>query len=307
MGNAATREELANAKEENERYQQVIRNLELDAHNATTRHNQMRQEHTQHLQHADQQRLAHDRQLRDALKRAEVAEQLQRADALLVKRVTSALLKKHSASELAAALPPPSANNDGGALGSSAAAADILAAASAEDEMRAGLARIKRLEAQADELRREREVEERRELSAALWQAQLCDASVSVRSSRFAVMGGVRMPREETDYGAGRAQGLLASVGALRSFRDAAQPHRSVSVGGALHWDAEQSVVSALRAGVCLTPAPRQSWVASVDHAGVLEGGARFEHEGVSVRLSASVDVNQKRPPTAAVEVSYDV
>ena len=244
--------------------------------------------------------------LKDALKRAEIAEDKQRADALLVKRVISALLKKHSAKEIAQALPMPSS-----ALDTSAAAADVISAANVEEEIRSSLdsaiLRVRHLQTENEGLLAERDAKKRQQLCQSLWQLPLCDASFTLRNSHVAAMCGLRLARSASLHE--QASGLSASLGFLRRFRDPNVSTRGASIGGSLLWDVQMHRVAALRAALCLEPGPNCDLLASVDHTGGVCGSVRYRQARWSLLLGLESGGGGLglSGASARVELFYDV
>ena len=231
-----------------------------------------------------------------AVKKRQVAEDMRRSDALLCKRILAA----SSATREKA----PPALVDGGAVANSARAAELALQANGELHARelllAAGAQLEAAKAESAALQAAQTATLRRELSAALWPADLCDLSVSVRSSNLMVLGGVKLPRA----GASAAPG----IGVLRQFGDGTQQGRWAAVGGALSWDPRERQPAQLRVAACAKPASHlPTLTLGFDHKGLLTSTVAAARDALSVKLSGEVDVNGGKTPRARVELAYDL
>mmetsp|Transcript_8790 Transcript_8790/g.14742 ORF Transcript_8790/g.14742 Transcript_8790/m.14742 type:complete len:313 (+) Transcript_8790:33-971(+) len=241
-------------------------------------------------------------ELLKAIKQKEIAEELRRSDALLVKRVTAAILKKHRTDG------PLKEAHDlmvGGGM-----AAEALAA-NDEQQLRQAListsTRLGDAQAQVLQLQQVHSAEARHSLCDILWQPQLCDASLSLRSSNFMVLGGLRAPRSPTQFNQ-RGNGLCGGVGVLRRFGEPSfQEGRWGAFGGSLLWDVRERELAALRFALCMQAAPSQQLSASFDHNGNVSGRVSASVDALTIRLNGTVDLNRTRESCFGVELSYDL
>jgi len=245
-----------------------------------------------------EQRLdAKSEELAKAVKQRELAEDLRRSDAVLIKRVMSSVLRKRE---------------EGQPLPGGVDAIQATLAASSELQLRQvvqGTAiRLAEVEAQKLALQKSHEADLRRELCESLWLPKLCDVSLALRHSHLMVLGGIKMPRSRPP-----ASGLSGGVGVLRRFGghfgDASISQGEwAAIGGSMLWDSSKAELAAVRFAMCVQPAPTQQLCASFDHRGKLNGSVKATlADALSVRFNWEVDVNRKEAPTAGVEFFYDL
>jgi hypothetical protein len=187
-----------------------------------------------------------------ALKQKEILEELRLNDAMIVKKLTTAVLLKSQ-------VPRSTSAAQGLATGAGPVGAHGADAAEGEPQLRPGLddtlARLAAQEAQTAALLQASRSEQRQELCRTLWLHQMCDASLTLRSANLMVLGGLRMPRSQQD--GQPCSGLSGGVGVLRRFgEEGGSDGRWTAVGGSLLWDARERELSALRLAMCgqLTP-----------------------------------------------------
>ena len=249
-------------------------------------------------------------------KARELAEELRRSDALLVKRVTTAMLRRAQGSADAADADASSAV-DGGSL-----AAQIAVAANDELALRRvvqeAAARSEACEARVRALRSAEQGHFRRELCSALWGPQQADATVALRSSQLMVQGGLRMPRAP-DGPLNPGSGLTGHVAVLRHFGDTSHTGKWAAVGGSMLWDVRERELSSLRFGVCAQPTPSGQLRATLDHTGHVTATVRSTPtSALTLALTGTVDLNSREPRGRAftrgvgstrvgVEATYDI
>jgi hypothetical protein len=148
-----------------------------------------------------------------AVKQQQLAESLRRSDALLAKRLMNAQLRHLGGQPLPGldgSTAPPA---EEGAL-----AASLALAAQDELQLRQMLLHsANELEASQQrvaDLQRASLSNRRSELSRELWLPDLCDVSMTLRSSQYLVLGGVRLPRAQRP--GVRGSGISPAVAILR-------------------------------------------------------------------------------------------
>mmetsp|Transcript_14413 Transcript_14413/g.32941 ORF Transcript_14413/g.32941 Transcript_14413/m.32941 type:complete len:310 (-) Transcript_14413:796-1725(-) len=240
--------------------------------------------------------------LQRANKQREIAEEMRRSDALLVKRVTSALLRR----EAGTLAPTPSAD---GLLSGSMAAELAVATDSGlrlHQALQQSIAQLEASNMRAQELEHNLRNVLRGELCHSLWMPTHFDVSLSLRSAPLMVLGGLRFPRQQ--HPGHPATGLSGGVGVLRTFQIPAISQDGFgALGGSILWDARERELAALRLAFFVQPSPTQQLCASFDHLGKLNLSAKGSMDAFSVRVSGSIDANQQRAASAAVEFSYDL
>jgi len=237
-----------------------------------------------------------------ANKQREITEELRRSDALLVKRVTSALLRRE-ANALAPALSPD------GLIGGSMAAELTVAADSGlrlRQALQQSAAQLEAANSRVHELQLKLRDDARRELCDSLWLPKHFDLSIALRSAPLMVLGGLRLPRAQQ---AGLpASGLSGGLGVLRTFQMPALSQAGlVAIAGSMLWDARERELAALKLAACVQPSPTQQLCVSFDQTGSFSLGAKASVNALSVRVSGSVDANRRRAAGATVEVAYDL
>ena len=106
------------------------------------------------------------------------------------------------------------------------------------------------------------------ELSRELWLPELCDVSMTLRSTHGMMLAGLRMPRTQSSS----RRGLSPGVAVLRHIGEPTAKGPWAAVGGAVLWDSREREVSAMRLAMCAQPSTNQLLALSFDHTGSLTG-----------------------------------
>ena len=248
---------------------------------------------------------AKDEELHLAIKQRQLAEELRRSDALLAKRIMCAQLKQAGGGGSGAPL------DAGSVVAGGEMAAQLALAAQDEVQLRQALLSVGEQLGQA----RSRNLQlERKQMSAlrsalcdSIWAPGMCDASVALRSAGWMALGGVKLPCASS-VGQQDGNGLSPGVAVLRQFGN------ELAAGGSLLFDTKEQSVSAVRIALSAQPTAAQTVSMAIDEQGLFSGvfktavpAAGPLGDGLTMQISAKLDVNQKQRSTFGVHLMYDI
>lgn len=235
--------------------EQRIAALETEAESLKAQVQEQAAELTQHRGVVDATERMHLRQLKEKQLAGKqerdlrnLVEVLRDNEALLAKRLMHAQLR------------PLSGGHDSALLGSNLQDCEIITAHNVHEIEKARL-NERALESVAM-------AHHRAELSRELWLSELCDISLTLRSTRGLLLVGLRTPCARA---AGlRGCGLCPCLAVLRHVGGPTVQGPWAAAGGSLLWDARKCEVTAMRLALCAQPTINQQLAISFDHTGGL-------------------------------------